>query len=231
MQEAETGQVALNLRRHRGIVNLGRKLFEDERFVKQIVYGDKDIFRFMFLLSGEPFFFVPERVGFAVVDRYALDSVVHSFNTYTSEGSQGVKLLRDAAGEFADSLPIFFHQVKLRNPKSFSHYLRFAPPDRRTVPPSVCFDGSERQRSEVESPPGAEELERFADRLFRDVDAKWASSQADDYLYYYDMKDYAVSRWNSLKHAGEDIGLAWIAFIIILLATLLAFMRRRKCFK
>ena len=75
VQESETGQVALNLRRHRGLLNLGRKLFEDDEFVKQIVYGDKDIFRFMFLLARMPYFFVPELYGYAVLNRYGLGEI------------------------------------------------------------------------------------------------------------------------------------------------------------
>ena len=79
VQESETGQVALNLRRHRGLLNLGRKLFEDDAFVKQIVYGDKDIFRFMFLLTRVPFYFVPELVGNAVFHRYGQGAVLSFF--------------------------------------------------------------------------------------------------------------------------------------------------------
>jgi hypothetical protein len=79
VQESETGQVALNLRRHRGLLNLGRKLFEDDEFVKQIVYGDKDIFRFMFLLARMPYFFVPELYGYAVLNRYGLGKIKKHF--------------------------------------------------------------------------------------------------------------------------------------------------------
>ena len=79
VQESETGQVALNLRRHRGLLNLGRKLYEDDEFMRQIVYGDKDIFRFMFLLTRMPFFFVPELIGNAVYHRYGQGALYPSY--------------------------------------------------------------------------------------------------------------------------------------------------------
>jgi hypothetical protein len=212
----------LNLRRHRGLIDFGRKLFEDDEFFRRIVYGDKDIFRFMFLITQVPFYFVPERIGFAASPRDKIDSIVHSFNVYTMEyntslstfdaaerrgtpptsaSDDGFLWLHDEKGVFKDSLPMFFHQVKMRNPRAFSHYLRIAPDAAGYLPPSFCFDASYRDRVQEESPPGARELEAYAEILFAAVDLRWTQCGAEETLKVY----YSVEAWRSRWGVAEQV--------------------------
>jgi len=54
-QEAETGQIVLNLTRHRGLLRLALHMIQDKSFFQRLFNGDKDIFRFVFLITGVPF--------------------------------------------------------------------------------------------------------------------------------------------------------------------------------
>lgn len=58
-QDAEAGQLAVDTSRHGGLLELGRLFMEDKAFLRGLVDGDKDVFRLVFLIAGEPFYFVP----------------------------------------------------------------------------------------------------------------------------------------------------------------------------
>jgi len=206
--------------------------------MNRIMYGDKDIFRFMFLLADVPFFFVPELIGYAVYQRYGLDSVVHSFNTYSVLFNHSVSIrneklahnpsfreIVDERGRFHDSLPMFFHQVKVRNAETFSHYLRVAPDASGYLPPSYCFDSAYRDRSPVEMLPGSPALEAFAGKLFSHVDSVWRKHQAENTLYIYKIVDYMVLRIIIVEYALNSIGVWGIATIL-----LIVFFLFRCCF-
>ncbi len=64
-QEAEAGQMAWDLRRHAGMLDVARKWIEDE-FLDSIVNGDKDMFRLVPLILGEPFHYVPDIPGYVL---------------------------------------------------------------------------------------------------------------------------------------------------------------------
>ena len=58
-----------DLTRHKGLISLGLRMIEDSEFLKLVFSGDKDIFRFMFLLTRQPFYFVPELVRLTFIDK------------------------------------------------------------------------------------------------------------------------------------------------------------------
>jgi hypothetical protein len=105
-QEVESGQLALNMRRHGPIVEFGRQLMEDMNFFSRTVRGDKDIWRLAFLMAGEEFHFVDQPIGVS----------------YSLRGRQ-----RDCLAQYFgdDTLnPIFCHQAKIRDPDSLATILR-----------------------------------------------------------------------------------------------------------
>eukprot|EP01032_Pedospumella_encystans_P009120 gene9120-10767_t len=111
-QEAETGQIVLNLTRHRGLLRLALHMIQDQAFFRRIFNGDKDIFRFVFLITGVPFHFNDQLPGVSVTESMKKDCIVH----FHSEQST-------SSGSDYDEPPLFFHQLKQRDPKSFSRYL------------------------------------------------------------------------------------------------------------
>ncbi len=80
-QEAEAGQVALNLTRHATLLEMGRRMIEDELFYKKIFNGDKDIFRFIFLIMGEPFHFVSRFPGYSTNLNKGRDCITQYFDS------------------------------------------------------------------------------------------------------------------------------------------------------
>ena len=166
-QEAETGQMAFDLTRHRGLLDFGRKFIEDTQFLKKTVNGDKDIFRFMHLISGEPFHFIPHFPGYSF-SNHERDCLVHFFGPASSSSSS---LISSSSTSFSTSslstssnssfsgindnyishaiysdeslnsenyeVPMFFHQLKIRNPNAFQQILRIPPNYRNS--PSGCL--------------------------------------------------------------------------------------------
>jgi hypothetical protein len=94
--ESEAGQIALNLRRHGGLLHLGKSMIEDTRFLKRIFNGDKDIFRIVHLMTGEPFTFVHHLPGYSTTstDYSSRDCLSHYFGRQddptTGEGAYSV---------------------------------------------------------------------------------------------------------------------------------------------
>ncbi len=56
-QEAETGQLVINLNRHKGLIQLCL-YYSEIPYLYALGNGDKDIFRLIFLMMGEPFKFM-----------------------------------------------------------------------------------------------------------------------------------------------------------------------------
>jgi hypothetical protein len=143
-QEAETGQMAFDLMRHKGLLDFGRKLIEDRKFFKKIINGDKDIFRFVHLITGQPFYFVPHFPGYSF-SGHERDCLVHFYTP--SPYSSSISTAADAAVQNSTSaatskpanreIPMFFHQLKTRNPESFSQILRI--PVKYRNDPSACI--------------------------------------------------------------------------------------------
>lgn len=130
-QEAETGQIALNLRRHGALIEFAKLLMEHD-FFRTVFYGDKDLFRYVFLLMEEKFYFVPHYPGLSVylpdpssAQSLRVDSLIQYFpSSLSSSSSKGVNpLTARAPSEFE---PYFFHQLKLRNPDAFLRALLVA---------------------------------------------------------------------------------------------------------
>ena len=160
-QEAETGQMAFDLRRHKGLLDFGRKFIEDEEFLKKIINGDKDIFRFAHIMTGQPFYYVPHFPGYSYSSNER-DCLVHFFSpspspSSTSSSSASISsksfTVNSSTVPFPRSLlspiqtqtldrsipevPMFFHQLKERNPEAFAHILRIPLTHRNA--PSACL--------------------------------------------------------------------------------------------
>jgi Mannosyltransferase putative len=141
-QEAETGQMAFDLVRHKGLLDFGRRLIEDQKFFKKIINGDKDIFRFAHLITGQPFYFVPHFPGYSF-SGHERDCLVHFYTPSPSSTSAVADAVAQSSTSTATSteanseIPMFFHQLKTRNPESFSQILRI--PIKYRNDPSACI--------------------------------------------------------------------------------------------
>jgi len=199
-QEAETGQLAIDLSRHGGLLNLGLKLISDDAFFKRVVNGDKDIFRLSHLLTQTPFYYVPH------------------IPAYSVPGADGSGL-RDCLVQYFGSeegKPMFFHQLKTRNPEAFMHALR-APMSVRHFA-SVCADSRlrtaagtrpisdirETESAEMENPvlpslvvedlQDGKTLRDTAEQLFTKVDAEW-SAIASTFFFAFSMVRVTLTSW------------------------------------
>jgi len=132
-QEAEAGQMAFDLTRHSGLLDFGRKFIEDKEFLKLPINGDKDIFRFAHLITGEPFHFVPHFPGYSYSGGHR-DCLVHYFNSKSSTAENSSR--RNDSLSSTLEKPMFFHQLKTRDPNSFTQFLRVTLRDRSA--PSAC---------------------------------------------------------------------------------------------
>ena len=178
-QESETGQIAFDLTRHRGLLDLGRKFIEDKKFLKIPINGDKDIFRFIFLISGQEFSYVSHFPGYSYYN-YHRDCLVHFFgslSTASSSSSSSSTSSNNIIYNYSTSfdknndntnqvnnnkihrnefyeVPMFFHQLKIRDPNAFQQILRIPPNNRDD--PSGCLsmgvlpDNVENMRNEKE---------------------------------------------------------------------------------
>lgn len=138
-QEAETGQMAFDLVRHKGLLDFGRRFIEDQTFFKKIINGDKDIFRFAHLITGQPFYFVPHFPGYSFSE-HERDCLVHFYTPSSSPTADSVaqNSTSTATSTAANrEIPMFFHQLKTRNPESFSQVLRI--PLKYRNDPSACI--------------------------------------------------------------------------------------------
>lgn len=150
-QEAETGQIALNLRRHGALIEFATVLMEHD-FFRTVFYGDKDLFRFVFLLMEEPFYFVPQYPALSVytpepnsASSLRVDSLVQFFPSISASSAMAGS---DASTRTpADFEPFFFHQLKLRNPEAFRRVLQV--PAEVNTHPSACIQSSD---CEIELP-------------------------------------------------------------------------------
>lgn len=211
-QEAEAGQLALDLWRHGGLLELGRRFIEDRRFFKRVVNGDKDIFRFAHLLTGEPFFFVPHLPGYSV----------------PSPGAGGRDCLVHFLGPPGDALrtasPLFFHQLKSRDPDAFRMARRW--PEAHRDDASACVDLSARPELpplQTLPFPDAERLRAFALSVFRLTDSVWEASAGGRVsmrgaLAYHEA---ALGAWDAACAPRS-----WAALSLLLLVLLLMVWRR-----
>jgi hypothetical protein len=83
-QEAEAGQIALDMTRHAGLLEIGRKFIEDDQFLKNTVNGDKDIFRLVHIVMEEPFHYVPHLPAYSFAQEKR-DCLVHFFGGTSAE--------------------------------------------------------------------------------------------------------------------------------------------------
>ena len=171
VQESEAGQIAYDLDRHAGLLELGRKFIEDRRFLKRVVNGDKDIFRLVHMMMGEPFTYAPHFPGYSVADKpgYGRDCLTQYW---------------DGAGSTS---PMFFHQLKNRDPEAFLQAKRVDPSLRNA--PSACVDlgrGSGTLPLVVERHADGERLRQWARQLFTDVDSRWEAQGFASLLWYHD---------------------------------------------
>jgi len=100
-QEAEAGQIAFDLTRHAGLLEVGRRMIDDGRFFKHVVNGDKDIFRLVHLIAGEPFTFVNSIPGYSTASPAGggRDCLTHYFGT-GGEAGDGNAIAADRSGAF-----------------------------------------------------------------------------------------------------------------------------------
>ena len=167
VQEAETGQIVLNLTRHRGLLRLAMHMIQDQAFFRRIFNGDKDIFRFMFSITGVPFHFNEQLPGVSVTESMKKDCIVH----YHREQST-------SSGFDYDQPPLFFHQLKQRDPKSFNRYL--LPPVHTRKQASYCVStnkhitGEHHEGLELHTPEYGSALTQYAEVLFNISDTEWA---------------------------------------------------------
>jgi hypothetical protein len=64
-QESETGQIIINLKRHKNLLYFGLFLFSDKKFFQYVFYGDKNIFKFIFFFTKMPFYFIQHYPGYS----------------------------------------------------------------------------------------------------------------------------------------------------------------------
>lgn len=150
-QETESGQVVLNVHRHRALLLLALRLMQDS-FFSRVFYGDKDIFRYMFLLTGVPFHYL-DMPGISVDKEGRQDSLLHFHspgmtqlqppeinccnswinNTAFSAQYAGANAAHcDTPDESKGmpQLPLFVHQLRKRDPGALLRFLR-VPSERR----------------------------------------------------------------------------------------------------
>ena len=142
-QESETGQIVVDLSRHAGLINMGLQWIEDHEFLIRVVYGDKDIFRFVFLIMGKSFHVVPMIPGVSLNHENKKDSLVHYWPLSSSSSSTSSGLSHAARGSSNEGSraynyqPMFFHQLKLRQANAFLHMENI--PRSTNAQPSACF--------------------------------------------------------------------------------------------
>ena len=169
-QEAETGQIGLDLARHRGLLRLALHMIQDQAFFRRIFNGDKDIFRFVFLITGVPYHFNEQLPGVSFTESIKKDCLVHFHSEKTI-----------SSGSDYDQPPLFFHQLKQRDPKSFNRFL--LPPVHSRKQASYCVStnkhiiGEHHEGLELHTPEYGSALVQYAELLFNISDTEWAKVQ------------------------------------------------------
>eukprot|EP00605_Chrysophyceae_sp_TOSAG23-4_P001781 GSChrysophyteH1.ASY1.ANO1.1970.1 assembled CDS len=98
--EAEAGQIAFDLTRHGGLLELGRQFIENGGLLKDSVNGDKDIFRLIHLMMGEPFSFVKTFPGYSTSKPGdGRDCLTHYFGRGGEAGEANI-IASDKSGAF-----------------------------------------------------------------------------------------------------------------------------------
>lgn len=186
-QEAEAGQLAIDVRRHGGLLEVGRKFIED-KFLSQVVNGDKDIFRLVNLIFNQPFYFVPHIPGFSVNEANMRDCLVHYFKDgdIDLDGTEDVE-------------PFFFHQLKIRDSNAMKKTYRLPLSSRSAYTTCALFNFNPTDNKinldELDSPilpplileelKKGEEYSLFAEKLFNNVDKKWEEISLSNYWLFY----------------------------------------------
>lgn len=196
-QESEAGQIAYDLERHAGLLELCRRFIEDLQFLNRVVNGDKDIFRLVHLIMGEPFYYVKHLPGYSVADKpgYGRDCLTHYFND------------RD---ETLTNTPMFFHQLKARDPDAFMMAKRIDPSLRND--PSGCVDLSVRPGYKplvIEKHNHGDTLRANAKQLFDIVDHEWKGQGLESLLWYHEWELFFI------KHNFLVNGATLVIFILI----------------
>ena len=99
-QEAEAGQIAFDLTRHGALLEVGLLLMEGGGLLKNAVNGDKDVFRLLHLMVGEPFSFVDTLPGYSTTNPGAgRDCLTQYFGTEGEAGEHNW-ISKDNSGAF-----------------------------------------------------------------------------------------------------------------------------------
>lgn len=142
--DTEAGQLAIDISRHTGLLELGRKMIEDKGFLKNVVYGDKDIFRLIFLITGEKFYNVPYIPSMSYTKEGERDCIVHYFHhiqlnddVSNIDNYKGSNMYIYKEGT---PTPMFFHQLKQRDKTGYSFKHVYSMPKQYKNVSSVCYD-------------------------------------------------------------------------------------------
>jgi len=203
-QEAEAGQIAIDIRRHGGLLEVGRKFIED-KFLSQVVNGDKDIFRIVNLIFNQPFYFVPHIPGFSVNKANTRDCLIHYFKNgdIDLDGTEDVE-------------PFFFHQLKIRDENAMKQAYRLPLSSRSAYTTCALFNfnptNQKMDLDELESPilpplileklKKGEEYYLFAKKLFNHVDKEWSELLQKNYWFFY--WDKVTKQTSILNQIGFD---------------------------
>jgi len=126
-QEAETGQFVINLNRHKGLVQLCL-YYSEIQYLYALVNGDKDIFRLIFLMMGEPFTFVEYIPDISVAKNLKRDSLIHywhyhevNYHHSNTSSSNIAAIDKDNMQMVANRTPFFIHQFKFKDPEAIKN--------------------------------------------------------------------------------------------------------------
>jgi hypothetical protein len=187
-QEAEAGQIAIDIRRHGGLLEVGRQFIED-KFLNQIVNGDKDIFRLVSLIFHQQFYFIPHIPAYSINKDNKRDCLVHYF--------KGGDIDFDGTVQVE---PFFFHQLKIRDPDAMRQVYRLPMSSRSAY--SSCADlrhisnnndnnnNLDEEDSLIlpllihEKIQNGEDYYLFANNLYNNVDKAWNIIKNDNYLLF-----------------------------------------------
>ena len=121
-QEAETGQLVINLNRHKGLIQLCL-YYSEIQYLYSLVNGDKDIFRLVFLMMGEPFKFVEYLPDITVANNLKRANFIHYWHYHTLNYQQStisvrgiVPLDKTMKQVIINRAPFFIHQLKYQDP-------------------------------------------------------------------------------------------------------------------
>ena len=126
-QEAETGQLVINLNRHKGLIQLCI-YYSEIQYLYSLVNGDKDIFRLVFLMMGEPFKFVEYLPDITVTKSFKRANFIHYWHYHTLNYQQSNISVRDIIPldktnkqVITNRTPFFIHQLKHSDPTALKN--------------------------------------------------------------------------------------------------------------